>query len=131
MTASARATYRIDSAKLLVVVSWPAMEPDLASTRATIEGLLGDRRLQAGFGVLSDWRLSTGAASATYIQGFIDLLKSAAERGVTRWATVVPATSTASYGAGRMAEIQSELQGLTYRVFREYDEALHWLTWGD
>jgi hypothetical protein len=30
-----------------------------------------------------------------------------------------------------MTEIQSELQGLAYRVFRDYDDALHWLTWGD
>jgi hypothetical protein len=40
---------------------------------------------------------------------------------------VVAADSAAAYGVGRQVESHSELSGLQYRVFREYDEALAWL----
>jgi hypothetical protein len=119
------ATYRVDRAQLLVVMTWPAMAPDITVTRAAVTAMLADSRLQPGFGVLSDWRLATDAASSAYVRDFLDLLRAAEKRGITKWATVV--ASTAAYGAGRMAEIQSELVGLTYRVFRDYDEALRWL----
>jgi len=121
------ATYSVDRARLLVVVTWPAIAPDIDVTRAAITAMLADARLQPGFGVLSDWRQATEAASSAYVRDFIGLLRAAEQRGITKWATVVGPSSLAAYGAGRMAEIQSELEGLTYRVFRDYDDALRWL----
>lgn len=112
--------------QLVVVVSWPAIEPDIYLTQATIEALLADPRLKPGHAVVSDWRQETTPPSSAYIHSFIDILKSAEARGITRWATVVPAGSLAAYGVGRMAEANAELHNLSYRVFRDYDEALRW-----
>lgn len=121
-------TYRIDRARRLVIIAWPTMDPDIGNTRAVVEAMLADLHGDRNFGVLSDWRLATAAASSAYVQGFVELLRSAERQDVTRWATVVASGSEAAYGAGRMTEIRSELQGLVYRVFRDYDEALRWLT---
>jgi hypothetical protein len=122
------ATHRVDRERLLIVITWPAMMPDVATTRTTVSAILTSLHSPSGFGVLSDWRLATGAASAAYVRGFVEILKSAQARGITRWATVVALDSVASFGAGRMTEIQTELQGLSYRVFRDYDAAMRWLT---
>lgn len=124
------ATHRIDRERLLVVITWPAMMPDIDATRATVAAILTGLHAPAGFGILSDWRQATSAASATYVRGFVDILKAAQKRGISRWATVVAPESLAAFGAGRMTEIQSELHGLSYRVFRDYDAAMHWLTTG-
>ena len=76
--------FRFLQKQLVVVVSWPAIEPDIYLTRATIEALLSDPRLQPGYAVVSDWRNQTSAPSAAYVQSFVDLLKSAGQRGITR-----------------------------------------------
>jgi hypothetical protein len=104
------------------------MVPDIEVTGETIDAILADPDFRPGFGVLSDWRLGLILATDAYIEGFLDLLKAAEQRGVRKWATVVDPSSLAAYGVGRKAETQSELQGLTYRVFRDYDQALAWLT---
>jgi hypothetical protein len=124
------ATHRIDREHLLVVITWPAMVPDIGSTRATVAAILTSLHAPAGFGILSDWRQATSAASAAYVREFVEILRSAQKSGITRWATVVAPESLAAFGAGRMTEIQSELHGLSYRVFRDYDSAMHWLTTG-
>jgi hypothetical protein len=123
--------FRFVQKQLLVVITWPAMEPDVLMTRATIEALLADPRLKPGYAVVSDWRHETGAPTSGYIQSFMELLRDAERRGITRWATVVPTASLAAYGVGRMAETNAELRNLSYRVFRDYDEAVRWASEGD
>jgi hypothetical protein len=111
---------------LVVVISWPAMAPDFVLTQGAIGALLTDPRLKPGYAIVSDWRKQTAPPTSEYIESFIDILGSAARYGIRRWATVVPATSVAAYGVGRMAELNAELRDLSYRVFRDYDEAVRW-----
>jgi hypothetical protein len=110
----------------VVVIGWPAIEPNIDLTRATIDALLADPRLQPGYAVVSDWRQQTIPPSSAYVESFIDILSSAERHGIRKWATVVPSTSLAAYGVGRMAELNAELRQLSYRVFRDYEEAVRW-----
>src|SRR5262245_30718676 len=116
--------FRFLQKQLLVVITWPAIAPDIQLTRAAVEALLADPRLKAGYAVVSDWRQETAAPTAAYVQGFIDLLRSVEQRGIRRWATVVPPDALVAYGVGRMTEANAELSALAYRVFRDYDEAV-------
>jgi hypothetical protein len=120
------ADFQFVQRQLLVVITWPAIEPDIHLTRATVEAMLADPRLKRGYAVVSDWRQETALPSSEYIYQFIDLLRTAERRGITKWATVVPAASMAAYGIGRMGEAHADINHLQYRVFRDYEEAVRW-----
>ena len=120
------ADYQFVQRQLLVVITWPAIEPNIHLTRATVEALLADPRLKPGYAVVSDWRQETAPPASDYIYQFIDLLRTADRRGITRWATVIPPTSLAAYGVGRIGEAHADINHLLYRVFRDYDDAVRW-----
>jgi hypothetical protein len=123
------ATYRIDVPSRLVIITWPAAEPDLAEWRVTLDTVFADPTLQPGFSILSDWRLGIGAPTSTFIEAFVHTLGIYHARGLERWATVIPQSSVA-FGVGRMAEIQAQLRQVNFRAFVDYDEAYAWLVDG-
>ena len=119
--------YRFDAPRRIVVITWPAIVPDMQTVRSTVDALLADRAMKSGYPYLSDWRLAPAAPAANYVHSFITFLERIDKRGVRRWATVVKADSDASFEVGRTIETHAELAGLQYRVFRDYEAALMWL----
>jgi hypothetical protein len=122
-------TYRRDLPTPVVIITWPRILPDIKIVQSTMESILADSDRPREFGVVSDWRASTDPPSTGYVQGFLSLLNGWERHGLRRWATVVPRDSTASFGMGRMVEIRAE-DGVPYRVFRDYDDALAWVGTG-
>jgi hypothetical protein len=123
-------TYRRDLPTPVVIITWPRIFPDIQVVQSTMETILADSDRPREFGVVSDWRVSTDAPSIDYVQAFLSLLNSWGRHGLRRWATVVARDSTASFGMGRMVEIRAEEDGVAYRVFRDYDDALAWVGTG-
>ena len=114
----------------MVVITWPAMVPEIEIVRATIDAMLTDPAMKSGYSVLSDWRQALAPPAPNYVHKFIAYLESLRHRGMRQWATVVAADSDGSYGVGRQVEAYAEFGGMKYRVFRNYDEALKWLDGG-
>jgi hypothetical protein len=96
--------------------------------RATVEGILADPSRPAEFGLLSDWRSAPDAPDTRFVNDFLESLKAWSTKGLRKWATVIRVDSIASYGMGRMVEIRADANGNAYRVFRDYDTAIAWLT---
>ena len=76
------------------------MAPDIELTRATIEALLADPRLKPGYAVVSTGANSPTPPSSAYVHSFIEILTSAEQHGIAKWATVVPSESLPAYASG-------------------------------
>lgn len=122
------ATYRIDALSRVVIVTWPHVSPEFSMWRSVVEEVLSSQEFRPGFSVVSDWRELVGAPDRNFVHTAVSVLEQAQKRGLRRWASVIPADSTLAYGVGRMVEIEAELHGFSYRVFRAYDLALQWAT---
>ena len=127
---NSRQHYSFDHSRDRVILRWPAIEPDMAIVRSTVEEMLTDPAMKSGYSVLSDWRQATKLPAPNYVHSFINFLETLRPRGLRRWATVVAAESDGAFGVGRQIEAYAELGGMKYRVFRQYDDALAWLDGG-
>jgi hypothetical protein len=119
--------YYRDLSRPIVVITWPDGAPDIGTVQSTVDGILADPDRPGELRILSDWRGSTEVPDTDYVQSFVWMLTEWGRRGLRQWATVVRSDSVASYGMGRMVEIRAEEAGVTYRVFRDFDDALSWL----
>jgi hypothetical protein len=121
-------TYRIEVPSRVAIVTWPHMAVQFQMWRALVEELLNAKDFRPGFSVVSDWRELIGAPDSNFVHTAVSVLEQAHRRGIRRWASVIPADSPLAYGVGRMVEIEADIHGFSYRVFREYSEALAWAT---
>lgn len=120
-------SYRRDLSRPVVVITWPEGRVDIAMVQSTVDAILADPERPADILILSDWRASSDVPGTDYVQAFVWMLSDWGRRGLRQWATVVRPDSIASYGMGRMVEIRAEDAGVSYRVFRDFDDALSWL----
>lgn len=118
----------IDTSARVAVLRWPDIEPELTPFRVGFHQLLADTRFLPTFGIVSDRRQLTTPPSRQFVEGFVELVASAARTGrfTGRWATVVSPSQPAVFGMGRMTEFKAEFALVPYRVFRDLDEAIEW-----
>jgi hypothetical protein len=123
---------RMDRERSLAILTWADVQPQLDLWREGFECALDHPDFAPHFGIVSDRRALTRSPDAEFVRAFVTIVSSYAVAGRFRgrWATVVDAGQTASFGMGRMTEILGEQQTLQYRVFTSLDEAVQWAAAG-
>jgi hypothetical protein len=94
--------------------------------RALIDGVVNDPDFRRGYHTLSDHRRIGDPATSDQVRGTLEHVATHVEAlGASKWAVV--ASKAASYGMMRMMEMLAEELPIEISVFRDLEEARHWL----
>jgi hypothetical protein len=117
----------VDPGRGLVLLR-PDAQPSLQDWVDAIDRALSHPDFQTGFSFVSDRRHITDPPSKDYVRGSIEALVARRERLGAGCRVAVVTSHDAPFGMARMAEAYAEPRAVTFRVFRDYDEAITWVT---
>ena len=111
-----------------IAIVAPAGEYDVRELRSAFEAVFALFSSDSARGLMLDLSRSEslGDRSAQDVRNMAHFVSSFADRYGHRFAMVAP--FDLAFGLMRLGSVITESQGVTTRVFREYDAAMEWLT---
>ena len=111
-----------------IAVVAPDGEYDVRELRSAFEGALSSLAGGSARGLMLDLSRSQslGDRSAQDVRNMAHFVSSFADRYGNRFAMVAP--FDLAFGLMRLGSVVTESHGVTTRVFREYTQAMEWLT---
>jgi hypothetical protein len=117
-------SYRIDESSRIVFLEGD--QPSLQEWRQTLLSIFSDPAYERGFNFLSDRRSSKEPMSADFPDAARHFLEARShEIGRCKWAFVI--NTIAGYAMARVVQALFEGTNVEFRVFKDMDEARHWL----
>lgn len=115
-------SYQISGKTIRVTLSGKNETDDI---RQVVARILSDPAFADDLHLLLDSRESTANPSVAQIRARAVLLKSVVEDRPVRIAFLV--SGTLRYGLARMFSVYAQMEGLNIEVFKDIDEACHWI----